>query len=180
MSGCMSEQRSLPLRDVAKPGRFGAEGAPGVTLSIIHPVTLVAVMARQGKIDAVAGVLKSMRSANVMWAGPGQYFVEGLPPAKLKEKLGASASIIDQSHARVVIRIAGSKARAVLAKGTPVDLHPDHFPLRKSVMTQMAHIGVHMTRTGADEFTISVFRGFSESFWEWLTTSSAGHGYEVV
>jgi methylglutamate dehydrogenase subunit D len=75
--------------------------------------------------------------------------------------------------------VSGPKSRAVLAKGTPVDLHADHFPVGKSAMTQMAHVGVHITRTGMDEFTLSVFRGFSESFWDWLTTSSAEYGYEV-
>jgi methylglutamate dehydrogenase subunit D len=174
----MSEMRALPLRDVSRQGRFGADtGAPGVTLSIIHPVTRVTVIARKGKSKAVADALKS---AKPMWAGPDQYFVEGIAAAKLKEKLGANASVIDQSHGRVVIRIAGPKARAVLAKGTPVDLHTDHFSMGKSAMTQMAHVGVHMTRTGPDEFTLSVFRGFSESFWEWLTDSAGEFGYQVL
>jgi methylglutamate dehydrogenase subunit D len=87
--------------------------------------------------------------------------------------------VIDQSHGRVMLCVSGPKSRAVLAKGTPVDLHADHFPVGKSAMTQMAHVGVHITRTGMDEFTLSVFRGFSESFWDWLTTSSAEYGYEV-
>jgi methylglutamate dehydrogenase subunit D len=173
----MSETRTLPIRGVALQGNFGAgKGPPGVTLSIIHPVTLVTVIARKGKSKVVAAALKSSKA---MWAGPDQYFVEGISAAKLKEKLAPNASVIDQSHGRVVMRIAGPKARAVLAKGTPVDLHADHFPVGKSAMTQMAHVGVHVTRTGDDDFTLSVFRGFSESFWEWLTTSSAEFGYEV-
>ena len=49
---------------------------------------------------------------------------EGALYRELKAKLSGLASVTDQSHGRVIIRIAGPKARAVLAKGTPVDLHP--------------------------------------------------------
>ena len=105
---------------------------------------------------------------------------EGALCRELKQKLGATASVTDQSHGRVIIRIAGPKARAVLAKGTPVDLHPDEFPLAKSAMTQMAHVGVHLTRVGEDAYDLSVFRGFSESFWEWLSEQAEEFGYQVI
>ncbi len=175
----MSDARALPLREAAKPGRFGAgDGAAGVTLTIRHPTTLVMVIARTGKSDEVARTLRA--ASAVMQVGPDQYFVEGFKATELKKRLGASASIIDQSHGRVVIQARGPRVRDVLAKGSPVDLHADHFPINQSAMTQMAHIGVHLTRTGRDEFTLSVFRGFSESFWEWLTKAAAPVGYQVV
>jgi methylglutamate dehydrogenase subunit D len=177
----MSEVRTLPLRSAVQEGRFGVmTSTPGAVLSIIHPVFLVSVIAREGKSKAVADMLNSTRSATVMWAGPDQYFVEGVAPADLKTKLGTTASVIDQSHGRVVMLVSGTKARNVLAKGTPVDFHPDHFPIGKSAMTQMAHVGVHLTRTGEDKFKLFIFRGFSESFWEWLTLSAAEFGYQIV
>jgi heterotetrameric sarcosine oxidase gamma subunit len=43
----------------------------------------------------------------------------------------------------------------------------------------MAHVGVHLTRVGRDAFELSVFRGFSESFWEWLTEQAEEFGYQV-
>ena len=70
--------------------------------------------------------------------------------------------------------------RQVLCKGTPVDLHESEFEIGKSALTQMAHVGVHLTRTGRDAFEISVFRGFSESFWEWLTEQAEEFGYQVI
>lgn len=180
----MSERRDLPLNDVAKPGRFGATHGIGVTLHVLHPVSLCAVIARKGGSKTAFDALKGLRGFRIMGAGPDQYLVQGDGPdgelaAILKKKLGVSASIVDQSHGRVVIRISGPKARHVLAKGTPVDLHPLQFPVGHSAMTQMAHVGIHLTRSGEDEFTLSVFRGFSESFWEWLTYSSAEFGYQV-
>jgi methylglutamate dehydrogenase subunit D len=179
----MAEHRSMPLHHVARPGRFGADvGNPGVMISIVHPVSLVAVISRKGKAKVVDGLLKRLDRVTVMWAGPAQYFVQSdaLTAVSLKQRLGDHASVIDQSQGRVVIRIAGPQARTVLAKGTPVDLHHVQFPLGKSAMTQMGHVGVHIHRSGTDEFTLSVFRGFSESFWEWLTTSAAEFGYQVL
>jgi heterotetrameric sarcosine oxidase gamma subunit len=179
--------RASALQSVAVQGRFGADsGAPGVNLSVIHPLSIVMVIARQGKAKALKDVLSTLKKGDVLWAGPDQFYVQaqGLPDgalyADLKNRLAGLALASDQSHGRVVIRISGLKARAVLAKGTPVDLHPQEFSVGKSALTQMAQVSVHFTRTGTDEFTLSVFRGFSESFWEWLTSQAAEFGYQVT
>jgi heterotetrameric sarcosine oxidase gamma subunit len=175
--------RVSPLADMAVQGRFGADrGAPGVTFSVRHPLSIVTVMARAGQGKATALALEGHNS---QWAGPDQYFViaerrgEGALYRELKASLSGLASVTDQSHGRVIIRISGPKARNVLAKGTPVDLHPDEFPVGKSALTQMAHVGVHLTRVAEDAYDLSVFRGFSESFWEWITEQAEEFGYQV-
>ena len=182
----MSEHRSLQLRDIAKPGRFGASVAtPGLTLAIAHPLSIVQVISRRGAATKVADTLATLKSVRVMQAGPEQHYVqatgkvESALHTELKTKLGAYASVVDQSHGRVVIVLDGPKSRAVLAKGTPVDFHADHFKHGQSAQTQMAHVGVHITRTGAEEFEISVFRGFSESLWQWLCSQAAEFGYQI-
>jgi sarcosine oxidase subunit gamma len=175
--------RVSPLADVAVQGRFGADkGAPGVEFRVRHPMSIITVIARMGMGKPVATALEVF---NAQWAGPDQYFVvaegrgEGALYRELKSALGDIASISDQSHGRVIIRIAGPRARAVLAKGTPVDLYPDEFPVGKSALTQMAHVGVHLTRVGEDAYDLSVFRGFAESFWEWITEQAEEFGYQV-
>ena len=178
--------RLSPLADVTVQGRFGADkGQPGVTLSVRHPLSIVTVIARKGKAKALADGLANFKGAAVLWAGPDQYFVqaggrgEGALAAELSMMFAGIASVSDQSHGRVVLRIAGDRVRAVLAKGTPVDLHPDVFPVGRSALTQMAHVGVHLTRVGDDTYDLSVFRGFSESFWEWLSEQAEEFGYLV-
>ncbi len=172
--------RASPLT-VAKPGRYGADrGAPGVTLTILHPQSLVMVIARSGKAKSTKEVLGTLRKVRVMWAGPDQYYVQGAHAVDLEGKLKDLASVIDQSHGRVTIRVDGPKSRNVLAKGTPVDLYTDEFAVGSSAVTQMAHVGIHLTRVGDNAFELSVFRGFSESFWEWLTEMSLEFGYQVT
>lgn len=171
-------QRVSPLADIAIQGRFGADhGAPGVTLSVRHPVLMATVIARKGKAKALGEALKNWR---VQWAGSELYFVLDRPFDEVRKKLDGLASCSDQSHGRVIIRIEGPKARQVLCKGTPVDLHEGAFEIGKSALTQMAHVGVHLTRVERDAFELSVFRGFSESFWEWLTEQSEEFGYQVI
>ena len=173
--------RTSPLADIAINGRFGADhGAPGVTLSVIHPASIVTVIARKGKAKSLADALKTLPGARVQWAGADQYFVLDRPFDEVAKKMEGLASCSDQSHGRAVIRIEGPKARNVLCKGTPVDLHESEFEIGKSALTQMAHVGIHLTRTGKDAFEFSVFRGFSESFWEWLTEQAEEFGYQVV
>ena len=69
--------------------------------------------------------------------------------------------------------------RDLLATGTGLDLHPRAFGPGRSAVTQMAHVGVHITQVGPDAFELSLFRGFAESFWEWLVEMSDEFGYEV-
>lgn len=182
----MSDYRPLPLREIAKQGHVGTGSAtPGIHLAIEHPISLVQVMARKGAGKRVSETLASSKALRVMQAGPDQYFVQGWGKAEgaldseLKKKLGSDVSVVDQSHGRVVIIISGPKSRAVLAKGTPVDFHPSHFKHGQSAQTQMAHASVHITRIGADEFAMSVFRSFSESLWEWLCSQAEEFGCQV-
>jgi heterotetrameric sarcosine oxidase gamma subunit len=173
--------RVSPLADLAIQGRFGADyAAPGVTLSVQHPAVIVTLIARKGKAKTLAETLKNWRGARVQWAGAEQYFVLDKSFDEVRKKLEGLASCSDQSHGRVIIRIEGPKVRNVLCKGTPVDLHESEFEIGKSALTQMAHVGVHLTRVGRDAFELSVFRGFSESFWEWLTEQAEEFGYQVI
>lgn len=194
-------QRVSPLADIALQGRFGADkGAPGVTLSVRHPMSIVTVIARKGQsaglraaIEAaykcqLPGVGRSTgrKAVSFHWCGADQYYAiaegkgEGELYRELKALLVGLASCSDQSHGRVILRIAGPKARALLAKGTPIDLHPSALGAGRSAVTQMAHVGVHLIQTAEDAFELSVFRGFSENFWEWLTEQAEEFGYQVV
>ena len=194
-------ERRLPLAAQLKPGRHGApyEGEAPVRLGIRHPLSIATIISRRGKEEALAAALEktygatlagpgrwvSGKSVAFHWCGHGQYYaiaeglVEGALYGELKAALDGVASVSDQSHGRVVLRISGPKARHVLAKGSPVDWHPRAFPVGASAVTQMAHVGVHASRIAEDVYELSMFRGFSESFWEWLTEQAREFGYEI-
>ncbi len=194
--------RPSPLGAILVPGRHGAKGSdgPGVTLGLHHPLSIVTVMARRGRMEALAAAMRSSfgsalpgpgqsateKDIALRWAGPDQWLAvaEGGRDGDLHQRLTAAladtASLVDQSHGRLAIVIAGPRARAVLAKGTAVDLHPSRFRPGQVAMTPMAHVGVHLTQTAPDAFELLVFRSFAESLFEFLTAMAAEYGYEVV
>jgi sarcosine oxidase subunit gamma len=194
--------RQLPLRAQLKPGRYGAEHAdgPGVELTVKHPLSIATLIARKGKAEELSRRLAERfgtalpparrmsdgKDVTVAWSGPDQYYVtgatfrEGELHRRLVAELQGLASVSDQSHGRVVIGVSGRKARQLLNKGSPVDFHPRVFPVGATAATQMAHAGVFVVKLGEDAFELSLFRGFSESFWEWLTEQAQEFGYTVV
>ena len=192
--------RQTPSKSVARAGRFGAgTGAPGVTLSIRHPVSIVCVIARKGRTDAVSSLLHAQygialptaggsapaEELVLHWWGANQYSAqaEDLAEARLYRELRSHlegvASCSDQSHGRVIFSLVGPRVRDLLAKGTSVDLHPRIFGPGHCAVTQMAHVGVHLAQTGPDAFEISVARSFSCGFWEWLAGQAQELGYEI-
>jgi len=194
-------QRSVPLGAILTAGRYGAKGpdGPGVTLRLRHPLSIVTIMARKGRAEALAADLRdgfglalpgpgqstTAQDLALRWAGPEQWLAiaEGGRDSDLHQRLTAAladtASLVDQSQGRVAIVIAGPRARAVLAKGTAVDLHPSRFRPGQVSMTQMAHVGIHLAQSAPDVFELLVFRSFAESLFEFLTAMAAEYGYEV-
>ena len=191
--------RTLPLKQRLQQGPRGATlpGGPGIRLTVRHPLSIATIIARRDQSAALSALLENRygvraptpgkmeigRDMVLQWCGAGQYYalaenrLEGSFYTELKDALKGAASVSDQSHGRAIIGISGSKARALLSKGSPVDFHPREFPLHAVAVTQMAHIGVHVSRWGQDTFEISLFRGFSEHFWEWLTEQAEEFGY---
>ena len=178
-------------------GRHGADRpqGPGVVLALRHPVSIVGVIARKGKAQAAseaierhfgvpcppAGESRSNDRLALHWCGFEQWYAvaDGALHETLRDRLAGLASVADQSHGRVILHLEGPKVRDLLAKGTGLDLHPRAYGPGRSAVTQMAHIGVHVAQVGPDAFELSLFRGFAESFWEWLGEMSAEYGYEV-
>ncbi|MET0482416.1 MAG: sarcosine oxidase subunit gamma family protein [Aestuariivirgaceae bacterium] len=193
--------RLAPFGATLTPGRYGAKGpdGPAVTLGLRHPLSIVAIMARKGRGEALDAALRdgfglappgpgqsaAAQDLALRWAGPEQWFAiaaggrDGDLHRRLAAALADTASLVDQSHGRVAIVIAGPRARAVLAKGTAVDLHPARFRPGQVAMTQMAHVGVQLTETAPDVFELLVFRSFAESLFEFLAAMAAEYGYEV-
>jgi sarcosine oxidase subunit gamma len=191
--------QSSALEDVLVLGRFGRslpEG-PGVTLSHVHPCEVASIISASGKSRALAAALKkdfgitlpgmgqsaSARGVSMHGVGPGQWLVVSASvkalAGKLDTRLGKIAAVTDQSHGRVMMTMAGPRARDVLSKGTAVDLRPASFKSGMCAATQIGHVGVVIACTGADSFELSVFRSFAEGFWLGLTELALEWGYEV-
>jgi sarcosine oxidase, subunit gamma len=125
-----------------------------------------------------------------LWLGPDQWLltcpasdVAGLIGALRAALADAHAAITDLSDGRVALRVAGPSARDVLAKGTPLDLHPRAFPPGRCAGTLLAKATVLIHLLDDDpargaSFDVYVARSFAQYLWIWL--EDAGREYGVA
>lgn len=190
-----------PLDRALVAGSYGAQGDAGVSLTDIHNFDLVQVMARRGKAGEMAKAAQARfgiaapetpkavdtADATLIWSGPDQFLVLSKGGKHTIEALApvfvGSASLSEQSHARALIGISGEKARAMLAKLSSIDLHPDVFGVGAAAATSMDHTSVTLWRGGDHDdqavFNLLVFATFAESLWHTILDSAAEYGVTI-
>ena len=126
------------------------------------------------------------RGVTFLWNGPAQWLAEAAAGEQQIEELlsaafGGLASICEQSDSRIVLEVTGPRVRDVLAKGLPIDLHPERFGTGDVALTAVAHVGVQLRQiTDAPSYRVAVARSYFGSFWHWLASSAAEFGCEVI
>jgi len=190
------------LEHLATPGRHGApDDEAGVTLAIGADRALVSVMARADRWDALAENVRRAFGLELpiapkrvaaglvafAWAGSGQWLASAEREAghafeaRLRADFAGLASVSDQSDGRVVLRIGGTRARDMLAKGVMIDLHPRAFGPGDTAVTSIAHIGVQFWQLDdAPTYELAVGRSFAAAFWRWLMMAGAEYGMAVA
>ena len=83
------------------------------------------------------------------------------------------ASIVDVSANRTIIEIGGTRARAVLAKGCSLDLHPRAFAAGQCAQTLLAQAQIILQQTAeAPTYRLYVRCSFARYLATWLPGSS--------
>ena len=114
-----------------------------------------------------------------IWSGPDQWtaIAERLDGRdlefELKPLLAGVAAVVDHSDGRAVVRVSGPRARDVLAKGIPIDLHPRVFKLGSVAITHASQIGVMLWQIDDNPtYELALARSFADSFMHWLDQAS--------
>ena len=128
------------------------------------------------------------RDVSLLWLGPDEWLV--VTPDRrvariervLRDALeGQRAALTDVSHSRTVLMLSGPEARAVLAKGCPLDLHPRLFGPGRCAQSRLAKCQVLIHQTNATPtFEIYVNRSFSQYAWTWLEDAAREFGVRIV
>jgi len=84
-------------------------------------------------------------------------------------QIGAITSL---SHSRTCLFIEGPQAASVLAKGVPLDFHPDVFRVDHFALTGIHHTPVLIHRSRRDRYEIYALRTYAQTVWEWLTDAA--------
>ena len=122
-----------------------------------------------------------------LWLGPDEWLIVG-PPGREKDLTAAlrqvltrqHAAVVDLSEARTVITVAGPKAREMLQKGTPLDLHPRAFEPGHCAQTGLTRANIILHQIDASpRYDVYVQNSFADYLWNWMERAAAEYGLAV-
>jgi sarcosine oxidase subunit gamma len=161
-----------------------SDKAADVRLSERWPLAILQIDQLPGRPADRFAVEQGLGLPPLLQIGPNRWLVVdqrerlyGLT-ASLEHAASAGFAVTDLSQARTVLRIAGHKARDVLAKGCALDLHPGIFPVGSCAATSVS--GLSATLIIVDDtptYDLYVPRTYGQYAWEWLCEAAAEYGY---
>ncbi len=207
--------RQSALAHLGLEGRGeAARGAAGVAMAERPHHGIVNLRLDPGNAEAMAALESAFgfdlpTTANdtagdadtiAFWLGPDEWWlvVPGPDPEagpELADKLRAAltghvAAVTEVGESRTCIRVSGPRARALLQKGCPLDLHPRVFKAGACAQSILAKSGVTLhlfadegaAQAGAEGpvFDIYVPRSFAEYLWAWLDDAAQEYGVTVL
>ena len=189
-----------PLSRVLTPGDFGAVGqaGPGVVFRDRRDLSLVTIQVRPDKQAAARQALETAglalppvgqaaRSggAAVIWSALDRWIaVAPQAPGDLHRTLSQAfggdprahgVALVDQSSGLFALEIAGARLDALLAKGTPIDLHA--LTVDRTAATGIDHQPVTLWRTEPRTVLLLVGRSFAQDTLEFLQEMALEYGY---
>lgn len=87
---------------------------------------------------------------------------------------------VDMSDARALFRIKGPGARAVLAKGAPVDLAPAAFGPGDFRRSRLGQVAAAFWMPAPDVFELMCFRSVADFVADWLETAARSGGLDPL
>ncbi len=189
------DHRHLGARAVDDPGEAGVvlcerrfvgkldlRGAPTEAFVAAAAGALGFALPTAANTSAGAG------GVTAFWLGPDEWLVVTPPGCEdataraLRAALeGGHFALTDVSEGRAVIGLCGPRAREVLTKGCPLDLHAREFAPGDCAQSTLAKALVILHQTSAaPAYDIYVERSFADYLWSWLEDAAAEHGLAVV
>jgi sarcosine oxidase subunit gamma len=84
------------------------------------------------------------------------------------------AAVNELGSGQTVIELAGPRAREIIAKGCPLDLHPRVFGPGRCAQSRLARTLVTIAQIdAAPRFELIVRRSYADYLWQWLADASA-------
>jgi sarcosine oxidase subunit gamma len=196
----MLERQSALAEALGGAGRTGSGDRRRLRLGEVRGWSLVQVAAFPATLSELAvsvsaalgiaslpagiGTAAEAGARRVLKTGPEQFWV--LAPAadnlaaRLQEVVPpAMGAVTPLSHSRTRIFIEGDAAGETLAKGIPIDFHPEAFAVGQFALTGLHHTPVLVHRTAQARYEIYAMRTFALSVWEWLVDAALPFGYDI-
>lgn len=117
-----------------------------------------------------------------LWLGPDEWLVvsDAAAPAAdplvaaLAEALaGDPGAVVNVSANRTTLELSGPRAREVLEKGCPVDLHPSAYAPGRAVLTTLGPVPLVLWQVGATTYRLLPRSSFADYLARWLLDAMA-------
>ncbi|SDK31036.1 sarcosine oxidase subunit gamma [Aliiruegeria lutimaris] len=127
---------------------------PGEETALSHALQSACSMSFPGP-----GESRESTAGRILWSGRAQALLIGPHPSAAIEKC---AAVVDQTDGWAAMRLGGASAAQVLARLTPLDLRPSHFPRGRTARSLLGHVPVLLVAI-ENGFEIFVMRSMSET-----------------
>ena len=123
-----------------------------------------------------------------LWLGPDEWHIVTPPAAQtpLLDSLeaafdGMHVAVTDVTGGQTVLTVSGPRARDVLSKGCPLDLHPNVFKPTHCAQTLLAkaNVIIRCLDNSPPSFELIVRRSFAEYAAGWLVDAGVEYGVGV-
>ncbi len=155
-----------------------SELPPSAKINLRGDVDVVsdALMRTDGlSAQMAANTFTAAGAATVFWLGPDERLLchtEKEPQAlidQLRETLpSATSAAVDVSDYYTVIQLSGSNARAVLASGTPLDIHPSVFAAGQCAQTRFGNASVLLSCKPDGIYDLQVRWSFARYVYQYI------------
>lgn len=114
----------------------------------------------------------SNSASTLFWLGPNErlLYTDSDPETIIKQwREHAACAAVDVSDYSTVLRLSGPKARAVIASGSPFDVHPDEFGVGQCVQTRFGNASILLSNhADTPVFQLQVRRSYAEYVYEYI------------
>jgi sarcosine oxidase subunit gamma len=167
---------ALILAELDVPGQINLRGRPSDTAFLAAAGSVL-----DCRLPVSPNTVHTAKDLTVLWLGPDEWLVLTAPGAeaavtgRLTEALaGIHAAVNDVSGNLSRLRLSGTPAREVLAKGCSLDLHPRRFGAGQCAQTLIARAGVILHQIDdRPAYDLLPRRSFAEYLWMWLSDAMA-------
>ncbi|WP_416138422.1 sarcosine oxidase subunit gamma [Halomonas sp. HK25] len=176
-----SEKSRVVLRERAMLGHLILRGG---AIVLDEAVRGVLGFGLPGRPNALSQDDSGERS--IQWLSPDEWLLivpggeEFALEGRLREALGdAHYAIVNVSGGQTLLELEGEKARELLMKSTPYDVHPDAFPVGKGVTTVFAKANLILRRPTETRWELVLRRSFADYCYRWILDAGAEYAIGV-
>lgn len=123
----------------------------------------------------------------IYWLGPNEWIIHTLSDStELTRNLDTALAdcyfqVVDVSDQYTIIRLAGPRARTILAKACPLDLHPTVFAVGTVAQSHYAKAPIMLyLANGEPVFDLQVRWSYADYLWNYLLAAADPIGDDVV